>query len=306
MAQRVQLDAQIARKKSQRELQQELRNDRRRLLQQQRELIEEDIDELRQRYQVEAKTPLAEYNDEELESRLNEQKDKLASLRDKQIRQSEKRGRLRALLSTDPEKSARVEWTRIFEHTKLLRDEFVAASQAQELPSTYERPTRYEFLDRSSEFLDQLSGGQFIAMEFDEVDRNLHLIDNHDRAVSVVDCSPNHFPNIYLSLWLARIEAYAEDGVRLPIVMEDPLEATTDSRRLVVAEMLRDFAARGHQVILVASEQGNAQTLAGLGVPIADFSQRERTERPEPDHVEEPAPPAEVLPRERVEVPFTS
>ena len=282
--QRKQLTHDLATKQAKHELQQHLRQDRRKLLEQQRELVELDIEELRERHGVESKTPLAEFSDEELEARLSALHDKLTSLRDKRLRQMEKRGRLRAQLSMlgdQQEENGLVRWQDILSKTSQLRDQLIAVQKETPTHRTQAASVRSEYLDYASDFLSQLSGGQFVGIDLNS-DDTLEVTDSQNVTSFVQDIHPNHYPNVYFSFWLARVQAYADQGIRLPVVMEDPLEATKESRRPAVAQMLAEFAGKGHQLILVTSDPDNAHTFARLGVPIADFSQRE----PQPQVVE--------------------
>ncbi len=231
---------------------------------------------------------LADLTDLELSARLTEQQDKIANLRDKCLKQSEHRGRLRAMLEEDQEEvqiaAAGIDWESVFRHTKQLRSRLLDQAQGlrprvanQVAPTIVPR-----YLEHASQYLDQFTGGQFRGLNLVDEDRDLMVLDGEGRAIPLAEVHPNHFANIFFSLWLARIEAYADRGVRLPVVLEDPLESTRDTRRDVVAQLLTQFAARGHQLILVTAHAENARQFATLGVPIADFSKRE----PVPQHVD--------------------
>lgn len=284
VAQRKQLLSDSTHQDSQQQIQRQMRSERRKLIEQQRELVEQDLDEIRNRHGIETKTPLAEHTDEELEPRLAGQQDKLASLREKCLRQSERRGRLRAMLSLDDNESpAGIAWDHLLRQTKRVRDELVSASQQTIEVTTAITPNSGaapQYLTRASEFLQQLSGGQFQALDLQNEDQTLIVVDHPNRTTAIDDINPNHLPNIYFSLWLTRIEAYSDRGIRLPIVMEDPLEATRASRRPTVAGLLSDFGALEHQLVLVTAEPDTARTFAHLGVPIADFSHREPVDEP--------------------------
>ncbi len=278
--QRQQLVAEVAKKKLQQKYLAESRDEKRHLLQQQRELIEQDIEEIQHRYGVDGKAPLADLTDEELRSRLSGQLDKIANLRDKCQRQAEQRGRLRTLLTSEADDSravtADIDWSSVFEHTKHLRDQLLSQSSSLQpaAPPAAVRSTPCLYLERASKYLDEFSGGQFVRLELIDNEQQLVVVDEK-HAVPVEEVHPNHYANIFFSIWLARIEAYADQGVRLPIVLEDPLESTRGDRRGVVANLLTEFATRGHQLILITSQPTNAKEFAKRGVPIADFSKRE-------------------------------
>lgn len=280
--QRDQLASEVAKRKLQQQFQHESRAEQRRLLQEQRDLIEQDIDEIQHRFSVEHKTLIADLTDAELGSRLTEQQDKLANLREQYSKQTEQRGRLRALLEEDLDDLpvapvVRFDWENVDQHLKQLRsrlrDSTRVVQSGATSPPTAAPPPRY--LEDASHYLDQLAGGQFRALQLADEDHQLLVVDNTGSAISLDEVDPNHFANIYFSLWLARLDAYADRGIRLPVVLEDPLESTRQSRRGIVAQLLSQFAAKGHQLILVTAHPENAREFARLGVPIADFSTRE-------------------------------
>ena len=280
-AQREQLAAEVAKRKLQQQYQNESRAEQRRLLQQQRDLIEQDMEEIQHRFRVEGKTVLADLTDVELSARLTEQQDKIANLRDKCLKQTEQRGRLRVMLEEDlgdlQVGVPRIDWEAVFQHTSQLRSRLLREAQDPR-PSAASRPVpgiAPRYLENASDYLGQFTGSQFRGLNLVEEDRNLVVIDDQGHAVPLAEVHPNHFANIFFSLWLARIEAYADRGIRLPVVLEDPLESTREARRGVVAQLLSEFAARGHQLILVTAHPENARQFAKLGVPVADFSRRE-------------------------------
>jgi len=69
----------------------------------------------------------------------------------------------------------------------------------------------------------------------------------------------------------------------LPIIIDDPLSLVGQNRGQRLAEQLVEFAAGGHQILVVTSNPAHAQVFADLDVPIADFAHRQRGVTPVPD-----------------------
>ena len=86
--------------------------------------------------------------------------------------------------------------------------------------------------------------------------------------------SPHRLGQLYASLWLARIQEFSDRGIKMPIVVDDVLSLAPRGRKRL-ATLFRDFAARGHQVLLITSKQKSADVFADLEVPIADLADRE-------------------------------
>ena len=135
--------------------------------------------------------------------------------------------------------------------------------------------TDSEYLVKASGFLRRLSGGFFRQMSWRGNATQLGFTDRRGRRLDARELRPAHFANVYFSLWLTRLEQYADRGIRYPVVVDDPLRVTASNRKRRVARMLREFAAIGHQILLVTRDRQHAQVFGQLGVPIADLSDRE-------------------------------
>lgn len=130
-------------------------------------------------------------------------------------------------------------------------------------------------LPAASRYFAVLSGRRYRSVGLDR-ERRLVVGDRTGAMRTLGGLERTHFANLYFALWLARLDAYAEQGRRLPIVMQDPLEVTPRGRRQAVAELLRGFADRGHQILLVTRRADHARKFAAMGVPVANLESRER------------------------------
>ncbi len=266
-------------KKEQQKTQQKLVAERIKLLEQQREELQLEVAEVRDRYGIAVDSPLVELSDEELTARWDGLKSKLSRLGEQLIKASEQRGRLRSQLSLPdqaPVAGPSSTWKAVVEKARELAEECQLSTQvaAAAAPAATLGPQRYQYLDDASRHLALLTQGQFVCIDVTD-DEQLILEDHQGHVTDLSEIRREHFANLYFSMWLARLECFADRGLRLPIVMEDPLEATPPARRSEVAQMIRDYATSGHQVILVTSDSSNAQLFSRLDVPLADFSDRE-------------------------------
>ncbi len=271
--QRRKLDDERSLKIQQQKMQQQVRQDRIKELERGRDRLAREASEIRARYNLSEGTPLADSSEDDLAQRLENQTSRLERLLDRLIRKSEQRGRCRAQLnSSSPAKGPRIAWHEILETTEQVS---LACDRSESTPDVAigNAPARYEHLETASRFLFQLTSGQFHQLHCPE-DQVLQVVDRQGQALSLSQIRPEHYANIYFSLWLARLDAFADMGIRLPMVMEDPVDAADADSRPVVARILRDFAARGQQIFLVTSKPASAELFSQLDVPIADLSER--------------------------------
>ncbi len=264
--QRRKLNEELELKKKQFQSEAQLRKERIKQIERQRDRLDQEILEVRNRYRVTNELE-SELSEEDLHSRLDDLTEKLERHLERLMRKSEKRGRCRAQLNAGNGRS-RIAWG------DLLRkaNDIALECQNQEVSQTVVVGD-FEYLKLASRFISHLTNGQLVRLDVPQ-DNELVVVDNRGNALGLPEVRTEHYANIYFSLWLARLEAYADAGLRLPIVVEDPVQATDADSKRVVASLLRDFAAKGHQVFLVTSSPENAELFAQMDVPIADLSER--------------------------------
>ena len=119
-----------------------------------------------------------------------------------------------------------------------------------------------------------------VDLSFDDKD-TLRARDKNGKWSTLRRLRQHRLGQLYISLWLACIQQQADRGVKLPVIVDDVLSlAPRDATNL--ARLLRDFAARGHQLLLITSSKKHADVFAGLDVPIADLADRQTVVREEP------------------------
>lgn len=226
----------------------------------------------------------------EAENRFASLRRRREELRDFLITQAEQVGRLRARLTSDRDNSASnepqsLEWQaqarQIANRLQAFCDSAPkvigspASAKSLPAPTVIRHDPLPVIMETASRYLDQLSGGAYRRIARTHRG-NLEIEDRIGDYVQLGDVARQHIGNIYFALWLARIDAYGEQGRRLPIVMHDPLAITPPKRRGAVTRLLQFFAARGHQILLITSHSQHAKIMASKGVPVANLANRER------------------------------
>ncbi len=162
----------------------------------------------------------------------------------------------------------------------------------------FERDHQPIVLREASHHLARLTRGRYTRI-WAPLDRPILRIDNADaETIDVEQLSRGTREQIFLALRLALVAAYARRGVRLPVVLDDVLVNFDQDRAAAAAEVLRDFAAEGHQLLVFTCHEHIFKLFKALRVATQIL----------PDHVaavvelqviEAPLPPPKRVPRPR-------
>lgn len=114
----------------------------------------------------------------------------------------------------------------------------------------YEKERQPETLKEASEFLCQISGGQYTRI-WTKLSENILLVDNSDgESLPVEVLSRGTRECVYLGLRLALVTAYSRRGAVLPLVLDDVLVNFDAARARKAALALRKFSEKGFQVMM--------------------------------------------------------
>jgi predicted flap endonuclease-1-like 5' DNA nuclease len=130
---------------------------------------------------------------------------------------------------------------------------------------------------RASDFLAQLSDGELVRLQLGLEGRGAHLVNRAGEAVSLETISSAERDQVYLSLCLALVTACGRQGVRLPLVLDEPFLRFDHRATGALAAVLDDFGRRGHQVLVFTGEREAAVRFASLGAArhlMADLQRR--------------------------------
>jgi hypothetical protein len=114
----------------------------------------------------------------------------------------------------------------------------------------YERQRQPEVLREASEYFARLTSGRYTRAWSSLGHRVLWVDDAEGKPLSVDKLSRGTREQLFLSLRLALVSAYARRGVRLPIVMDDVLVNFDVGRVKAAVDVLREFVRAGHQVFV--------------------------------------------------------
>ena len=122
----------------------------------------------------------------------------------------------------------------------------------------------------------------------------LRVDDAQGHTLPVEQLSRGTREQLFLSLRLALISQYARRGAQLPLVMDDLLVNFDQTRAKAAAQVLREFANRGHQLLIFACHEHIARlfkawkSMSGAS-PVAPGAPRKSVPRRVANHA--PSPP---------------
>lgn len=173
----------------------------------------------------------------------------------------------------------------------------------QQIKEDYERRGQPETLLTASEYLNRLTDGRYRRV-WTPLGENALLVDNADGSSLAVELmSRGAREQLFLALRLALVDYYRRREIEMPLVLDDVLVNFDDERSGRAAELLRDFAAAGHQLLVFTCHERLATVFESLGVPV-----RRLPKNTEPGQIIEPvacrpivteAPAEEPPPRRR-------
>lgn len=237
---------------------------------------------------------LAELTPTELNARLNELRGQQAAARIEVVKLVELKGRcherLRLVDHVPKTKKSKARWKDVLAKSLELADLFDTAvgpseTGADELDDDVPilRSATYQYLDRATDHLRALADPQMTQIRLADEEADVEVRTRKGEWQPADKLRPQQLTMLYTCLWLAQLAAFQDQGIHLPIVIDDPLSLVGQKRAGRLAEQLAEFAACGHQVLLVTSNPRHADVFAKLDVPIADFSQRHQSVTPLPE-----------------------
>jgi uncharacterized protein YhaN len=114
----------------------------------------------------------------------------------------------------------------------------------------YEQHRQPETLREASKYLAQLTSGKYTRI-WTPLANDILLVETADGQSLPVDVlSRGTREQMFVSLRLALVAAYARRGIHLPMILDDVFVNFDAGRTKIAVEVLRDFARQGHQLMV--------------------------------------------------------
>ncbi len=159
----------------------------------------------------------------------------------------------------------------------------------------YEQHRQPETLREASEYMQQLTDGKYTRI-WTPLAHDILFVDTADgQPLSVQVLSRGTREQLFVSLRLALVAAYARRGIHLPMILDDVFVNYDAGRTRTACSVLRDFAKQGHQLLVFTCHEHVWRMFQDINVETRRIPNRhgeaeELPEEPQPEPVPEPAP----------------
>lgn len=130
------------------------------------------------------------------------------------------------------------------------RERAVVGQLLELIRSDYEANRQPETLLEASKHLNRLTKGRYPRVWTPLANDILLVDDGNGVSMAVESLSRGTREQLFLSVRMAMVAMFARRGVQLPMILDDVLVNFDDGRSRVAAEVLSDFAAQGHQLLV--------------------------------------------------------
>jgi uncharacterized protein YhaN len=114
----------------------------------------------------------------------------------------------------------------------------------------YEQHRQPETLREASKYMSQLTGGKYTRI-WTPLAHDILFVDTAEgQPLSVQVLSRGTREQLFVSLRLALVAAYARRGIHLPMILDDVFVNFDAGRTRTACAVLRDFAKQGHQLLV--------------------------------------------------------
>lgn len=134
-----------------------------------------------------------------------------------------------------------------------------AADVMLRVRSFYERDGQPGTLAHASEYLAQLTDGRHRRVWTPFGEQRLMVEDERGTSFAVEQLSHGTREQLFLAIRMAVVRQYANDGIELPLVLDDVLVNFDEHRAETAIATLADFAEQGQQVLLFTCHKHQAQ-----------------------------------------------
>jgi len=176
------------------------------------------------------------------------------------------------------------------------RVQSLAARLIEQVRDRYEQERQPVVLQTASTWFKQLTGNRYARVWTPLGERVLRVDAEDGQTLLVESLSRGTREQLFLALRLALIARIAQAGPRLPVVLDDVLVNYDETRSRAAAEVLRDFADQGHQLLLFTCHEHMARLFKSLKVAVTRLPRRGENESAETTNLGRKRRGAKLLP----------
>jgi hypothetical protein len=175
----------------------------------------------------------------------------------------------------------------------------------------YEQNRQPETLREASKYMSQLTSGKYTRI-WTPLAHDILFVDTAEgQPLSVQVLSRGTREQLFVSLRLALVSAYARRGIHLPMILDDVFVNFDAGRTRVACSVLRDFAKQGHQLLVFTCHEHVWRMFQEIKVDCRRIPNRhgqteEVHDEPQPEPPPEPVTEAVVAAVVAAEIPPAS
>jgi len=151
----------------------------------------------------------------------------------------------------------------------------LAARTIQAMTTEFERTRQPQALLTAAKHLRWLTRGRYMKVWCRLGEQTLRIDDDRGRTFCVEQLSGGTREQLFLAIRLAMVEQLSEEGIELPMILDDVTVNFDDDRVRAAVEALLQFTSQGRQVLLFTCHQHLAQLFESSGVPLIRLPDRE-------------------------------
>jgi uncharacterized protein YhaN len=151
----------------------------------------------------------------------------------------------------------------------------VTGKVLESIRTAYETERQPETLQEASGYFQEMTQGKYRRVWTPVGERVLRVEDSEGQDLAVEVLSRGAREQLFLSLRLALAAHFARRGAALPLILDDVLVNFDMDRARAAAQVLRDFAALGHQMLVFTCHDHIAKLFRGLKAPVCELPSNE-------------------------------
>jgi uncharacterized protein YhaN len=144
----------------------------------------------------------------------------------------------------------------------------VSSAALERIRTVYERQRQPETLQEASGYMQQMTDNRYQRVWTPLGEDVLYVDDESGHSLPVQALSRGTREQLFLSLRLALANSYARRGAMLPLILDDVLVNFDAKRAKAAANVLKEFASVGHQLMVFTCHEHVAKLFASKTVEI--------------------------------------
>ncbi len=124
---------------------------------------------------------------------------------------------------------------------------------------------------RASDILAQLTNGHLVQIRLERHQSLATIVDRRGQPRTLESLSAGEQNQLYLALTLALVSSYAQRGIELPLVLDEPFLRQDAAQTAAMVGVLDEFARAGHQILVFTEDRDAQRRFSTLNARLFDL-----------------------------------